>query len=87
MKFKPLATRVIVLVDPDTEELVPGITAFIPEKALTGVVQAVGPGTKDEPMQIKVGDRISYGKNAGTEIELEGVDYLMMRQRAVNGFL
>ena len=44
---------------------------------------AVGNGTKDEPMQLSVGDEVLYGKYAGTEIELEGEKYLMMRQSDV----
>jgi len=87
MKFKPLATRVIVLVNPDEVELVKGVMSFIPEKVLKGVVQAVGPGTKKEPMEIKIGDEISYGKNSGTEVEIEGGKYLIMRQSAINGII
>ncbi len=53
------------------------------EKPLKGKVLAVGNGTKDEPMQLKAGDTVLYGKYAGTEIEFEGIKYLMMRQNDV----
>ncbi len=50
------------------------------EKPQEGVVVAVGPGKKDEPMTVKVGDRVLYGKYAGTEIHIDGKDYLIMRE-------
>ena len=53
------------------------------EKPLQGEVVAVGHGTKDEEMVLKVGDTVLYGKYSGTEIEYEGVKYLMMRQSDV----
>lgn len=53
------------------------------EKPLKGKVLAVGNGTKDEEMVLKVGDTVLYGKYAGTEIEIEGEKYLMMRQSDV----
>ena len=53
------------------------------EKPLRGEVLAVGKGTKDEEMVLKVGDQVLYGKYSGTEIEYEGVKYLMMRQSDV----
>ncbi len=81
MTIKPLGDR--VLVEPaKAEEVVGGI--IIPdsakEKPLKGVVKAVGPGTKDEQMQVKAGDTVLYGKYAGTEIEIGGDKVLMMRQ-------
>ena len=84
MNIKPLADR--VLVEPAAaEEKVGGI--IIPdtakEKPLHGKVVAVGGGTKDEEMVLKKGDNILYGKYAGTEIELEGKKYLIMRQNDV----
>ena len=84
MNIKPLADR--VLVEPAAaEEKVGGI--IIPdtakEKPLHGKVIAVGGGTKDEEMVLKEGDDILYGKYAGTEIELEGKKYLIMRQNDV----
>ena len=84
MNIKPLADRVIILPAP-AEEKVGGI--IIPdtakEKPLQGEVIAAGNGTKDEEMVLKVGDNVLYGKYAGTEVELEGVKYLIMRQSDV----
>jgi chaperonin GroES len=54
---------------------------------LTGKVIAIGPGKKDEPMVVKVGDNISYSDNAGTPLNIEEVDYLLMRQAAIYGIL
>ncbi|MCH3982874.1 MAG: co-chaperone GroES [Prevotella sp.] len=84
MKIKPLADRVLVLPAP-AEEKVGGI--IIPdtakEKPQRGKVVAVGHGTKDDPMVLKEGDTVLYGKYAGTELENEGEKYLMMRQSDV----
>lgn len=84
MKVRPLADRVLVL-PAQAEEKVGGI--IIPdtakEKPQRGKVVAVGNGTKDEEMILKVGDEVLYGKYAGTEIESEGEKYLMMRQSDV----
>lgn len=85
MNVKPLADRVLILPAPAEEKTVGGI--IIPdtakEKPLQGEVVAVGHGTKDEEMVLKVGDTVLYGKYSGTEIEYEGVKYLMMRQSDV----
>ena len=82
MNIKPLADRVLIEPTPAEETTLAGI--IIPdsakEKPLKGKVLAVGNGTKDEPMQLSVGDEVLYGKYAGTEIEFEGKKYLMMRQ-------
>ena len=82
MNIKPLADRVLVVPAPAEERTIGGI--IIPdtakEKPLKGEVVAVGNGTKDEEMIVKVGDTVLYGKYAGTELELEGTKYLMMRQ-------
>ncbi len=84
MNIKPLADRVLVL-PAQAEEKVGGI--IIPdtakEKPLRENVVAVGEGTKDEPMILKEGDEVLYGKYSGTELELEGVKYLIMRQSDV----
>ena len=84
MNIKPLADRVLVL-PAQAEEKVGGI--IIPdtakEKPLKGNVVAVGEGTKDEPMILKEGDEVLYGQYSGTELELEGVKYLIMRQSDV----
>ncbi len=82
MNIKPLGDRVLVKPAPAEEKTVSGI--IIPdtakEKPLKGEVLAVGKGTKDEVMEVSVGDQVLYGKYAGTELELDGVDYLIMRQ-------
>ena len=84
MTINPLADRVLVL-PAQAEEKVGGI--IIPdtakEKPQRGKVVAVGNGTKDEEMVLKVGDEVLYGKYAGTELENEGEKYLMMRQSDV----
>lgn len=84
MNIKPLADRVLVL-PAQAEEKVGGI--IIPdtakEKPQHGAVVAAGQGTKDEPMVLKEGDEILYGKYSGTEIEFEGTKYLIMRQSDV----
>ncbi|MCH5223674.1 MAG: co-chaperone GroES [Muribaculaceae bacterium] len=85
MNIKPLADR--VLIQPTAAEEVTMSGIIIPdsakEKPLRGKVLAVGTGTKDEPMQLKEGDEVLYGKYAGTEIEFEGEKYLIMRQSDV----
>lgn len=85
MNVKPLADRVIILPAPAEEKTIGGI--IIPdtakEKPLRGEVIATGNGTKDEEMVLKKGDTVLYGKYAGTEIELEGEKYLIMRQSDV----
>lgn len=82
MKIKPLADRVLVNPNPAEEVTVAGI--IIPdsakEKPLKGTVLATGEGTKDEAMVVKEGDTVLYGKYAGTEIEIDGNKYLIMRQ-------
>ena len=80
-----MADRVVILPAPAEEKTIGGI--IIPdtakEKPLKGEVKAVGNGTKDEEMILKVGDQVLYGKYAGTEIELDGTKYLIMRQSDV----
>ncbi len=82
MNIRPLADR--VLIEPTAAEETTMAGIIIPdsakEKPLKGKVLAVGNGTKDEEMILKEGDTVLYGKYAGTEIELEGTKYLMMRQ-------
>jgi chaperonin GroES len=53
------------------------------EKPMRGEVVAVGPGKKDEPMTVKVGDQVLYGKYSGTEIAIDGVDFLIMRENDI----
>lgn len=78
----PLHDRVIVKPAPAEERTAGGI--IIPdtakEKPQRGTVVAAGPGKKDEPMTVKSGDTILYGKYAGTEVSFEGEDYLIMRE-------
>ncbi|MCB8963653.1 MAG: co-chaperone GroES [Bacteroidales bacterium] len=85
VKVKPLADRVLVLPMEAEEKTVSGI--FIPdtakEKPQRGTIVAVGPGTKDVAMEVKVGDVVLYGKYAGTEIAIDGKDYLIMKQSDV----
>ncbi|MFN5324818.1 MAG: co-chaperone GroES [Bacteroidota bacterium] len=82
ISIKPLADRVVVQVAPAETKTASGI--IIPdtakEKPQQGLVVAVGGGKKDEPMTVKVGDRILYGKYSGTEITHEGKEYLIMRE-------
>ena len=82
VNIKPLADRVLVEPAPAEEKTASGI--FIPdtakEKPQKGKVVAVGPGKKDEPTTVSVGDTVLYGKYSGTEISIEGTDYLMMRE-------
>ena len=84
MTIKPLAERVLVLPAP-AEQKVGGIIIpdTVKEKPQRGKVVAVGQGTKDDPMVLKEGDEVLYGKYAGTEIENNSEKYLMMRQSDV----
>lgn len=85
VNIKPLADR--VLIEPMAAETKTASGIYIPdtakEKPQQGKVVAVGPGTKDENVTLKVGDTVLYGKYAGTELKLEGADYLMMRESDV----
>jgi chaperonin GroES len=87
IKFKPLADRVII--EPVAAEQKTASGIFIPdtakEKPLQGTVMAVGLGKKDEPMTLKKGDSVLYGQYAGTEIKIEGKNYLIMRESDVYG--
>jgi chaperonin GroES len=78
----PLHDRVIVKPAPAEEKTAGGI--IIPdtakEKPQRGTVVAAGPGKKDEPVTVKIGDTVLYGKYAGTEIQIEGDDLLIMRE-------
>ncbi len=82
VNIKPLADRVLVQPAPVEEKTSGGI--IIPdtakEKPQKGSVVAVGSGTKDNPITLKVGDNVLYGKYAGTELSFEGQDYLIMRE-------
>ena len=85
VKIKPLGTRVLVEVDKAETKTASGI--IIPdsaqEKPQRGKVVAVRKGTKDEEMELKVGDAILYGRYAGTEIKYEGKEYMIIQQSDV----
>lgn len=82
LKIKPLADRVLVEPAAAEEKTASGI--IIPdtakEKPQRGSIVAVGTGKKDEPITVKVGDNVLYGKYAGTEITIAGNDYLIMKE-------
>ncbi len=82
LKIKPLADR--VLIKPSEAETTTSSGIIIPdtaqEKPQKGKVVAIGNGTKDHEMTVKVGDNVLYGKYSGTELKFEGSDYLMMRE-------
>ena len=82
MKIKPLADR--VLVEPSAAETKTASGIIIPdtaqEKPQKGKIVAVGPGTKENPITLKIGDNILYGKYSGTELKHAGIDYLIMRE-------
>jgi chaperonin GroES len=82
LNVTPLSDRVIVKPAPAEEKTAGGI--IIPdtakEKPQRGTVVAAGPGKKDEPVTVKVGDTVLYGKYSGTEIQIEGDDFLIMRE-------
>ena len=82
INIKPLADRVLIEPAAAEEKTTGGI--IIPdtarEKPQKGTVVAVGPGKKDEPMALKEGDQVLYGKYGGTDVTLDGKDYLIMRE-------
>ena len=85
MKIKPLSDRVVIEQKKAEEKTASGL--FIPdtakEKPLQGTVVAVGPGTSEVVMEVKVGDNVLYGKYAGTEITFDNQDYLIMKQNDI----
>ena len=82
VNFIPNEDRILVEAAAAEEKTASGI--IIPdtakEKPQKGTVAAVGSGTKDEPITVKVGDTVLYGKYSGTELKLDGTDYLIMRE-------
>ena len=82
VNIHPLADRVLIEPAPAEETTASGI--IIPdtaqEKPQRGVVVAVGPGKPDEPTTVKVGDAVLYGKYSGTDLQVEGKDYMIMRE-------
>ena len=87
--LKPLADRVLIKPSPAEEKTASGI--IIPdtakEKPLEGEIVAIGKGKPEEPMTVKVGDKVMYGQYAGTEIKLSGETYLIMREADVYGII
>ncbi len=85
LNIRPLADRVVIQPAPAEEKTASGL--YIPdtakEKPMRGTVLAVGPGKKDEPTTVKVGDVVLYGKYAGTEIPIDGTDYIIMRENDI----
>ena len=89
IKIKPLSDR--VLIQPKEAETKTASGIFIPdtakEKPQEGTVIAVGPGKKDEPMELKAGDTVIYGKYAGTEVTFEEKKYLIVKQSDILAIL
>lgn len=89
ISIKPLADR--VLVEPAVAEEKTAGGLYIPdtakEKPMRGTVVAVGTGKKDEPLTVKAGDSVLYGKYSGTEITVEGKEYLIMRESDIYAVL
>lgn len=87
--LKPLADRVLIKPSPAEEKTASGI--IIPdtakEKPLKGEVVAVGNGKPEEPMTVKVGDKVMYGQYSGTELKFDGDTYLIMRESDVYGIM
>jgi len=82
VNIRPLADR--VLIEPAAAEETTASGIIIPdtaqEKPQKGIVVAVGPGKKDEPTTVKIGDSVLYGKYSGTDLNLDGKDYMIMRE-------
>ena len=89
VKFRPLADR--VLIEPIQAETKTASGIIIPdtakEKPQEGTVIAVGPGKVDEPTTVKAGDKVLYGKYAGSELKLDGKDYLIVKESDVLGII
>ncbi len=87
LSIKPLADR--VLVQPLEAETTTDSGIIIPdtakEKPLQGTIIAAGNGKKDEPLTVKVGDKVLFGQYAGTEIKLDGKNYLIMKESDIYG--
>lgn len=89
VNFKPLADRVLVQPAAAEEKTASGI--IIPdtakEKPQQGEVVAIGTGKKDEPINVKVGDKVLYGKYSGTEVTIEGAEFLIMKESDIYGIV
>jgi len=89
VNIKPLADRVLVQPAAAEEKTASGlyITDTAKEKPQKGTVIAIGNGKKDEPLTVKVGDTVLYGKYSGTELSVDGNDYLIMRESDIFAIL
>lgn len=89
VNFKPMADR--VLIEPTAAETTTASGIIIPdtakEKPQEGTVVAVGPGKKDEPMTVTVGAKVLYGKYSGTELKLDGKEYLIVKESDLFGII
>ena len=89
VNFKPLADRVLVEPEAAEEKTASGI--IIPdtakEKPQKGKIVAVGIGTSDHKMSVKVGDKVLYGKYSGTDLSISGTDYLIMKESDIFGIV
>ena len=89
VNFKPLADR--VLIEPTAAETKTASGIIIPdnakEKPQEGLVVAVGNGKVDEPMTVKVGDKVLYGKYSGSELKIDGKEYLIAKEADILGIL
>ncbi len=89
VNFKPLADRVLVEPAAAEEKTASGI--IIPdtakEKPQKGAIVAVGTGKKDEPLNVKVGDQVLYGKYSGTEVVIDDTEYLIMKESDIYGII
>ena len=85
MNVNPLSDRVLILPNPAEEKTAGGLISpdTAKEKPLAGKGVAVGPGTSEVKMEVKVGDQVLYGKYAGQEIQIDGTDYLIMKQNDI----
>ena len=87
--IRPLADRVVL--EPREAETKTASGLYIPdtakEKPQQGKVVAAGPGKKDEPMEVKTGDNVLYGKYAGTEVTVDGKDYVILKQSDILAIL
>ncbi len=89
VNFKPLADRVLVEPAAAEEKTASGI--IIPdtakEKPQKGQIVAIGTGKKDEPINVKVGDQVLYGKYSGTEVTIDGKEFLIMKESDIYGIV
>jgi chaperonin GroES len=89
MEFKPLRNQVILELEPVAQTTESGI--IIPDSMkdapLTGTVIAIGPGKKNKPMEVKVGDKVLFGQYSGRDIEIEGSKYILQIQDNILGIL